>query len=175
MKVACYCGHLLFCSFGEPFKNGDIIMKIFLLFLAFAFAKSAEAQTQDPVEWSFTAKKINPATYEIHLTANIDEGWHIYSQSTPDGGPVATKVSFNKNPLAKPAGKTKEQGKLEQHFEELFGVQVKQFSNKVDFIQTITVKPGIKTLVAGTVEYMACNDKECLPPKTVKFSINIAK
>jgi hypothetical protein len=150
-------------------------MKIFTFLLAIAVSISSFAQTEDPVAWQFSAKKINPTTYEIHLTALIDDSWHIYSQTTPDGGPVATSVIFNKNPLVKPSGKTRELGRLEQHFEELFGVQVKQFSNKVDFVQTVTVKPGIKTLVSGTVEYMACNDRECLPPKTKKFSVQIEK
>lgn len=150
-------------------------MKTFFLLLTMTLAFSAGAQNADPVDWSFSAKKINATTYEVHLTAIIDEGWHIYSQTTPDGGPVPTTIIFNKNPLVKATGKVKEAGRLEQHFEEIFDVQVKQFSNKVDFIQTVTVKPGIKTVIAGSVEYMACHDTECLPPKTKKFSISISK
>jgi thiol:disulfide interchange protein DsbD len=65
----------------------------------------------------------------------------------------------------------KETGKLETHFEKLFDVEVKQYSDKVDFVQTVTVKGNVKTNVAGKVEYMLCNDKECLPPKEVNFSI----
>lgn len=131
------------------------------------------SQIKDPVKWAFSAKKINAATYEVHLTASIDPGWHTYSQTTPEGGPVPTSVVFTKNPLLLLAGPVKELGKLEKHHEEIFGVDVKQFSNKVDFVQVVKVKGSVKTALAGTVEFMVCNDKECLPPSKVKFSVDI--
>jgi thiol:disulfide interchange protein DsbD len=71
------------------------------------------------------------------------------------------------------SGTVKEAGKLEQHFEPLFGVDVKQYSRLVDFVQTITVKPGVKTAVKGSVEYMVCNDHECLPPVNKSFTISL--
>jgi hypothetical protein len=147
-------------------------MKAFFLFvMAAAFSATAMAQIQDPVKWSYSAKKINASTYEVHLTASIDGGWHLYSQTTPDGGPVPTAITFTKNPLLTINGTPKEAGKLEQRHEELFGVDVKQFSNKVDFVQTVAVKGKVKTSLNGTIEFMTCNDRECLPPKSQKFSI----
>lgn len=139
---------------------------IFLLFSNILFA-----QIQDPVSWSVTSKKINDKTYEIHLTANLDNGWHTYSQTTPEGGPFPTSITFTKNPLLTLDGKTKEVGKLEQHNEPLFGVDVKQFSNKVDFVQVVKLKAPVKTSVNVAVEFMVCNDKQCFPPKTQKFSV----
>lgn len=132
---------------------------------------TASAQIKEPISWSFTANKVNDVTYELHLTASVDRGWHIYSQTTPDGGPVATKIEFAKNPLATLNGAAKEEGKLEQKHEALFGVDVKQFSNKIDFVQVVKLKAKVKTNITGTVKFMSCNDHECLPPKTQKFSI----
>ena len=130
------------------------------------------AQIQNPVSWTTSYKKINDKTYEIHLTANMNSGWHIYSQTTPEGGPIPTSLTFAKNPLVTMEGKAKEVGKLEQHVEPLFGnIDVKQFSNKVDFVQLIKLKAPVKTSVNVAVEFMACNDKQCLPPKTEKFSV----
>lgn len=129
------------------------------------------AQMQNPVSWSATSKKIDAKTYEIHLTANIEPGWHTYSQTTPDGGPVPTSITFTKNPWITIGGNTKEVGKLEKHHEPLFGVDVKQFSNKVDFVQLVKLKAPVKTSVDVAVEYMVCNDKQCLPPCTKKFSV----
>lgn len=140
-----------------------------MLLAAFLFTTICFAQVKDPVQWNFSSKKIDATTYEVHLMAAIDAGWHLYSQTTPYGGPVATSIAFTKNPLVTPQGSAKEVGKLEKHFESLFGVDVKQFSNKVDFVQTVKVKGSIKTTLNGTVEYMTCNDHECLPPTTRKF------
>lgn len=149
----------------------DIMKKILTGSFLLLFTNILFAQIQDPVSWSATSKKINDKTYEIHLTANIDNGWHTYSQTTPEGGPVPTSITFTNNPLLTLEGKTKEVGKLEQHNEPLFGVDVKQFSNKVDFVQVVKLKAPVKTSVNVAVEFMVCNDKQCLPPKTQKFSV----
>lgn len=147
--------------------------KLFLLALALSVLNAIHAQVKDPVHWSFSSKKINATTYEVHLTASIEEGWHIYSQTTPEGGPVPTSIDYTKNPLLTLDGKTKEVGKLEQHNEPLFGVDVKQFSHKVDFVQVVKLKGNAKTALSGGIEFMTCNDHECLPPKTVKFSVPV--
>ncbi len=147
--------------------------KIIFLFFILSVSFMATAQIKDPVEWMFSAKKINNEDYEIHMTARIDKGWHIYSQSTPEGGPVPTSFIFNKNPLVSLDDKTKEVGTLEKNHEPLFGVEVKQFSNRVDFVQKIKVKGGVKTAFTGSVEFMVCNNVECLPPKTENFTISI--
>lgn len=147
--------------------------KATLLILLLMTGFFASAQIENPVKWSYKLKKVNATTYEVHISATIDEGWHIYSQTTPDGGPIATTINFSKNPLLTLVGAAKEVGKLEQHHEELFGVDVKQFSKSVNFIQTIKIKAAVKTAVTGTVEFMVCNDRECLPPTTNKFSLSI--
>jgi Disulphide bond corrector protein DsbC len=145
-----------------------------LFCLLFSFISFASwAQVQSPVKWSFTSKKISADSYEVHMTATIDQHWHIYSQTTPSGGPIPTAISFAKNPLLSFSGEAKEVGKLEQHHEPMFDVDVKQYSNRVDFVQTVKVKGNAKTSVTGSVEFMVCNDKQCLPPKTVEFSISI--
>ena len=63
---------------------------------------------------------------------------------------------------------------MEKHFERLFGVEVRQFSGKVDFVQTVVVKEKIKTALNGAVSFMTCNDEECLPAKSIKFSVPIS-
>lgn len=131
----------------------------------------AGAQVQNPVKWNFASKKVNETTYSVMITATIDPGWHVYSQTTPEGGPVPTAITFSKNPLITLNGSPKEIGKLEQKHEPLFGVDVKQYSKVVVFQQSVKLKGKAKTALSGTVEFMACNDEMCLPPSTQKFSI----
>ena len=145
--------------------------KIYFAAILLIIAGHAFSQVKDPVKWAFTSKKINETTFEISLTATIDPAWHIYSQTTPEGGPSATVISFTKNPLLQFEGPVNEVGKLEQKHEELFGVDVKQFSNKVTFVQTVKLKAKAKTAVTGTIDFMTCNNRECLPPATHKFSV----
>lgn len=143
----------------------------FLAILLALVSVTASAQAPDPVKWTFSAKKIANGQYEVHLTAALENGWHIYSQTTPDGGPVKTTITFSKNPLVTLQGNITESGKLEQHFDDLFDVEVKQFSNQVDFVQKLTVKANAKTNLSGSLNFMTCNNTMCLPPKTVSFAI----
>ena len=50
-------------------------------------------------------------------------------------------------------------------------MSVKYFPGKVVFVQKVKLKKNVKTVISGTVEYMACTDEECLPPQTVTFSM----
>jgi hypothetical protein len=144
--------------------------RLLLILTSFLIGSASFAQS-DVVEWKFESKKLADKKYEVKLIAMVKHPWHIYSTTTPDGGPLPTKISFTKNPLTAFDGNIREVGKLETHFEDVFDVDTKYFNNKVEFVQVVNVKGNAKTNVAGTVEFMACNDKECLPPKSVPFSI----
>jgi len=144
---------------------------VFGLFLMTA-AAVADAQVLNPVQWSFTSKKTGDKTYEIHLTANIQSGWHLYSQTQPaDAINIPTEVLFNVNPLVSMDGKIKEDGKMEVYKDKRLGISANQYKDQVDFVQKIKLKVNAKTNISGTVEYQTCDDKKCLPPRTVNFSI----
>jgi thiol:disulfide interchange protein DsbD len=38
-------------------------------------------------------------------------------------------------------------------------------------VQIIKLKGKIKTSFSGSVEFQTCDDKKCLPPKTVNFKV----
>lgn len=147
-------------------------MKRTLLFLIVT-SLSSYVMAQSPVQWNYSAKKTADKTYEVHLTATVAGPWHIYSQFTPDGGPLPTTISFSKNPLVSLQGAAKEVGKLKQKHEEVFDVDVKYFKDQVTFIQVIKLKSNVKTSLGGTVEFMLCNDEQCLPSAKENFSIKL--
>jgi thiol:disulfide interchange protein DsbD len=127
---------------------------------------------QNPVSWTFKSKKISDKVFELHLTATIQPGWHLYSQKQPDDAIAQpTEFRFNKNPLLDFEGKVKEIGKLEKFVDKKLDISANQYSNKVDFVQVVKLKGNAKTNVTGNLEFQTCDDKKCLPPKTVNFSI----
>jgi DsbC/DsbD-like thiol-disulfide interchange protein len=130
------------------------------------------AQINDPVQWTYTAKKIADKTYELHITATIGSNWHLYAQDAGEG-PEPTKLTFTANPLISLDGKVKEVGKMEKSFDKNFNSTLKFYGKKVDFVQKIKVKSPVATVVKGSVNFMVCNDKQCLPPKDVPFSIKV--
>jgi len=146
-------------------------MKKWLFSIVLVFG-SFLLHAQSPVSWSFNSKKISEKTYEVHLTANIQSGWHLYSQDQPsDAIAIPTSVTINNNPLLKFDGKVKEVGSMEKFQDKNLGISAHQYSNKVDFVQVVKIKSNAKTNVSGSVEFQTCDDKKCLPPKTVNFNI----
>ncbi len=144
--------------------------KYFTIIIICGLAYQTQAQIKDPVKWTATSVK-KGGNYEVILSATLPKPWHIYSQNTGNGGPVPTKFSFVKNPLLSFAGAVKEVGKLKEEYDPNFDTKVKYFADKVDFVQTVKLKSKVKTSVAVTVEYMTCDDKQCLPPTTKSFSV----
>lgn len=132
----------------------------------------ATAQSNKQVKWSYTTKKISETVYEIHMTATINGDWHLYSQDGGEG-PFSTTFTFTKNPLVNLDGKVKEVGKLKKTYEEAFKSDVRFYEKTVNFIQTIKLRGNVKTNVTGKVEFMVCNNSQCLPPSEVEFSLSI--
>lgn len=150
--------------------NDSMIRKyLFLLFTFLGAATVSFAQMEDPVDWTFQKKQIDDQTWELIFTADIDPGWSVYSQYLDDGGPVPTSVNFDTEDGYEKIGKTKESGSKKEAFDELFGMDVVKFSDRMVLTQKVKINPGTKAL-SGYVEYMTCDDNRCLPPMPVDFT-----
>jgi hypothetical protein len=64
----------------DPIKPNN--MKKFIT-LSLVLLSTLILKAQNPVTWSFSAKKLDDKTYEVHMTANIQSGWHVFSQTQP--------------------------------------------------------------------------------------------
>lgn len=146
-------------------------MKKFIAVAVFILSSiTGFTQILKPVKWSFSSESINEKDAYILLTANIDEGWHVYSQFIEEGGPIPTTFTFNKSADYKLIGKTSETPKATSAFDNNFGMQISWHERKVVFKQKIRLnKPEAK--VNGTLEFMVCNDKQCLPPEELELSL----
>jgi thiol:disulfide interchange protein DsbD len=107
------------------------------------------------------------------MTATVNGDWHLYAQNVGVDGPIPTSFTFNKNPLVTLDSKIKEVGNLVKKKEQVWGGVVNYYETKVNFIQVVKLKSNVKTNLAGKVEFMVCNDSQCLPPSTVDFKVNI--
>jgi thiol:disulfide interchange protein len=136
------------------------------------FTLNVSAQIYDPVTWDFRYEKKGEKQYELIFTASIDEHSHIYSMDIPDGGPIPTSFRFDTLPGFKLDGKAYEVTKPIELKDEAFGFNIKTFSSKAEFRQKISGLQSSFT-VTGSVNFMACNNSTCSPPKDVDFSIKI--
>ncbi|MDE3235944.1 MAG: hypothetical protein KGO81_08325 [Bacteroidota bacterium] len=147
--------------------------KVLLAVFMIVACNSLFAQAKNPVSWTYRAVKKGSGMYELVMTATVEKPWHIYSQNTGSGGPVPTNFTFRTNPLLVFQGKAKETGKLVKVYDNNFKTNVLYYSDKVVFTQTVKLKGNAKTNVSGTVEYMVCDDEQCLPPTKKSFDISL--
>ena len=145
--------------------------KLLSSLLVLSLSAFAHAQVKTPVKWSFTSKKIDATTYEVRLSANIDPTWHIYTMDHKGDIGVATTITFASNPLTAMQGKPKASGKPVSHKDPSTGEMVKFYEKNVEFVQVVKLKAPVKTSINGTVEFMACDDKQCLAPTEKSFNI----
>ena len=148
-------------------------MRKLALFISFIlFALYTSAQIYDPVTWDFTYEKKGDRQYELVFTAIIEKNSHIYSMDIPSGGPIPTSFRIDSLPGYRLDGKTFEVTKPVEVLDDAFGFKIKTFSNTAEFRQKIAAMESSFT-VKGAVNYMACNNATCSPPKDVEFSIKI--
>ena len=147
--------------------------KIALFGIALLTGSLVMAQSSKQVSWVYSAKKIADKTYEVHMTATIDGNYHLYAQDAGGEGPIPTAFTFTKSPLLDVEGKTQEKGALIKKFESAWNHDVRYYEKSVDFVQVVKLKSNVKTSLAGKVEFMVCNDRECLPPATVDIKVNV--
>lgn len=147
--------------------------KLLLSSLAVLTGGILMAQSSKEVSWAYSAKKIADKTYEVHMTATIGGNYHMYAQDPGGEGPIATAFTFTKSPLITLDGKVQEKGALVKKFESAWSHDVRYYEKTVDFVQVVKLKSNAKTSLAGKVEFMVCNDTQCLPPADVDIKVNI--
>lgn len=140
--------------------------------LLLATSVLCNAQIQNPVKWSFTSRSTAPGEAELVLTATIESGWHLYSQFIEEGGPVPTSFKFTPSADYELVGKVKETSTVIKAFEKAFNMNIAYFANKAVFVQKIKLKKA-QVAVKGSVEFMVCDDEQCLPPDEHPFTISL--
>ncbi|MBI5282923.1 MAG: protein-disulfide reductase DsbD N-terminal domain-containing protein [Candidatus Solibacter usitatus] len=133
-----------------------------------------------PVQWSITAPaaktQVQPGgKFTVTLAAEIAEGWHLYSLKKQEGGPIPTSITV---PEGQPFGRA---GEIDappplSRFEETFQLDIESYEGSAGFGVPVEVsrnaKAGPATL-AVHARYQACDNRICLPPKTVKLELPV--
>ena len=131
------------------------------------------AAQEDPIGWTLAKTPTSATagqTFRIQLTATIEAGWHLYSITQGPGGPIATRLSV---PPGQPFAL---EGAIDAPppqvaFDSGFSMDTETYSEKTVFTLPIKVdgKASGKQVLRVHAYYQTCNDKFCLPPKTVKL------
>lgn len=146
-----------------------MLLRIALLPLLLLIQTYGIGQNLDPVAWKVNTQKTGSNTYEVKIKAQIDPDWVIYSMISPENGPIATKIVFDQSEdnvtLQNSIIEDLEPVKV---YDKLFEQEVIKFSNEASYTQSVISEINNATLT-GTITFMACNGKQCLPPTKVPF------
>jgi len=136
------------------------------------FSLSTFAQVIKPVKWKFSSKRISNTEAELVFKATIQENWHIYSPSTPEGGPLPMVINYEKSNDFKTSGKIIELQKPEVEYDDVFDVNTLYFKKLANFRQKIRLTSPGAFIIKGNIEYQACIEGKCIPDG-VDFEIKV--
>lgn len=134
----------------------------------------SQAQIYDPVQWrlEFDSEEAAPgSTVLARLTATIDDTWHIYSSTTPEGIPLDLAVSESDAIASWRAY----QPAPEIVFDPNFQAEVEWYSHEPVFLIELDLAPEAsgKFDVEARTRYGACDPRQCLPPKRKEASATL--
>ena len=139
------------------------VLLILLLAAAGGFAEKL-----DPAKWTLglqPAAAVPGAKVLARFQAKIEPGWHLYSLTTPAGGPIPTTVRLADN--AAVAHFRVFEPPPKRAFDPNFNLDTETYEDAPVFLIEIETKkdaaPGASE-IAAEVRYQMCDPRRCLPP-----------
>src|SRR5438876_2008247 len=126
------------------------------------------AERPSPAKWTLemqhpTAPPGSQVT--AGLQAHIDGGWHLYSPTTPKGGPIPTTIRLPENVVVAHSRVFEPEPK--RAFDPNFNLDTETYEGDPAFLIEVDLKKdaaGGPCAITAEVRYQMCNDHLCLPP-----------
>ncbi len=128
-------------------------------------------QIFEPVSWSHELKITGKTSGEIIHKASIEGKWHMYSMDIPEGGPRPTRFVYETLQDVELDGNVISKSGLTKVFDKNFNMNLSWYSKEAIFVQKVKFKDAAQVKIEGYVEFMACDDEQCLPPEQDEFSL----
>lgn len=143
-------------------------MKMYKLILVLAvmsisFAGIAQAfgngPKYDPVQWSGEVEKVSDTEYILHYDAVIEKDWHVYSQFTPEGGPIPFTFEWihGKNADYTPDG-TALESPIEKKYSDIFEVDEWFWVDNARLSQKVLLKDKNVDFIKTIIKHQSCID-----------------
>lgn len=132
-----------------------------ILLSLFFLITTSNVQILEPVNWTTEIEKISNTEYDLIIKATIEPNYHLYSQKVPDDGPLPTIFIFEKSNNYELIGSVTEE-KGHTVYDRIFKLKVKYFDTKTTFRQRIKLNNKNSFKIIGEIEFMTCNDSNCI-------------
>jgi thiol:disulfide interchange protein DsbD len=149
-------------------------MKKNLLILIALISFNIQAQIFNPVKWTTSVEKVSDSQFDLVAKATIENHWHMYSQFLGgDDGPIPTTFSFKDSlNTFQLIGKTTE-GEGHTEHDKVFNMVIKYFEKEAIFKQRINLLTDKELVLNEVVNFMVCDDSNCLPPTDVNLKFTV--
>lgn len=146
-------------------------MRKYFALIALIFGFFGNAQIINPVQWKTRVVQKSATEFELVMDATIENEWHMYSQFTPENGPLPTVFDYkNAKGNFDLVGKTKE-SPYKKVYNDIFEVDEYYFAKTAQFKQIIKVtNPKVKE-VKVYVEYQVCKEQCIQQDATFTFKL----
>jgi len=146
-------------------------MRKYFALIALIFGFFGNAQILNPVQWKTKVVQKSATEFELIMDATIENEWHMYSQFTPENGPLPTVFDYkNAKGNFNLVGKTKE-SPYKKVYNDIFEVDEYYFAKTAQFKQVIKVtNPKVKE-VNVYVEYQVCKEQCIQQDATFTFKL----
>ena len=146
-------------------------MRKYFALIALIFGFFGNAQILNPVQWKTKVVQKSATEFELVMDATIENEWHMYSQFTPENGPLPTVFDYkNSKGNFDLVGKTKE-SPYKKVYNDIFEVDEYYFAKTAQFKQIIKVtNPKLKE-VKVYVEYQVCKEQCIQQDATFTFKL----
>jgi thiol:disulfide interchange protein DsbD len=144
-----------------------------ILILGILLSNNIFAQVFEPVKWQMNSNRISETEVELIFKARIDDHWHLYSQDIPMA-PPATTFNFEANDNYELIGKVSETEAISE-YDANFDMVLKYFAEEATFVQKIKLLSTDQVEIEGYINYMSCDDTQCLPPADEEFYFTFNK
>ncbi len=135
------------------------------------------ASAQNPAKWTLAADgPIAGDKLSVSLKADLESGWHLYALEQPEGGPIATTIKITDGKPFAVDGKIASPKPIVKSDPLFTGTDGKALETRF-YADSVTFVIPLKTTAATTIDalsldvrFQLCDDRSCLPPKTVRVS-----
>ena len=149
------------------------LTKAFFILLTFFAFINVNAQVLSPVKWTTKIEKLSDTEFNLILNGAIDQDWHVYSQFTPEDGPLPMVVTLaNQKGNFELIGKAKE-SPYKKQFNEVFGVDEYYFEHNVTISQRVKITNSKNTKIKLNLEYQVCKESCINENKDFVFDIPV--
>jgi Disulphide bond corrector protein DsbC len=158
--------------------KGHLMVRRSAFGLCVCLSAAAQSGAPQPVQWKAFVVSATPvkagAKTTIALSGEVQQGWHVYAESQPARGPIPLRIALDENQVARIRGKIVGTSPTKRH-DKSFGLETQLYLG--DFTLRIPVeveRSSIgKQIIPLNVRFQACNDRTCLPPRTIHLSVPV--